>query len=86
GDSQKEDPKRFSRGALAGGFTHLLSSVFSTVGIVPLGGSAGFVSVTGQSRLRPFLIGGLIMVCLSFIPVAIGLLTTLPAPVAYAVE
>ncbi|MGG4494032.1 purine/pyrimidine permease [Brevibacillus reuszeri] len=86
GGQQQVDPKRFSRGTLIGGFTHLLSSVFSTVGIVPLGGSAGFVSVTGQSRMGPFLIGGLTMVCLSFIPAAIGLLTKLPGPVAYAVE
>ncbi|MGG1661929.1 purine/pyrimidine permease [Brevibacillus sp. NRS-1366] len=82
----KKDSRRFSRGAAVGGLAHVLSSVFSTVGIVPLGGSAGFVRMTGQSRLAPFLIGGIVMVCLSFIPPAIGLLTKLPAPVAYAVE
>lgn len=80
------DPRQLLRSTAAGGVTHLLSACFSTVGIVPLGGSTGFVHATRQYRMGPFLAGSVIMVILSFIPAAIGFLTRLPAPVAYAVE
>lgn len=81
-----EDPKHVFRSTAVSGVTHLLSASFSTVGIVPLGGSAGYVRMTGHRRIAPFLVGGLIMACLSFMPAVIGVLTMLPAPVAYAVE
>jgi xanthine/uracil permease len=81
-----QDPRPFKRGTFVGGIAHVLSATFSTVGIVPLGGTAGFVRMTGQTRLAPFLAGGVIMICISFFPGVVGLLTRLPAPVAYAVE
>ncbi|MGI2295382.1 purine/pyrimidine permease [Paenibacillus sp. GXUN7292] len=72
------------RGTITGGFSQLLSSVFSTVGMVPLSGSAGFVSLTGQRGKRPFLLACLLLAAVSLSPAIITLLTMLPGAVAYA--
>ncbi|MED1952808.1 purine/pyrimidine permease [Brevibacillus centrosporus] len=80
------DPRQVFRSTAVSGVTHVLSALFATVGIVPLGGSAGYVRMTGQKRMAPFLAGGLIMACLAFMPAIIRFLTTMPAQVAYAVE
>lgn len=78
------EPQELSRSSMVGGFSHLLSALFSTVGMVPLSGSAGFVRLTGQKSRLPFLLACLIMAGAAFLPGVIRLLTMLPGPVAYA--
>lgn len=78
------EPAELSRSSVVGGFSHLLSALFSTVGMVPLSGSAGFVRLTGQRSSIPFLLACLIMAAAAFFPGVIRLLTMLPGPVAYA--
>lgn len=72
------------RSTIAGGVSQLLSASFSTVGMVPISGSAGFVGMTGQRRRRPFLLACVLLAVLSLSPILIRVLTMLPGVVAYA--
>lgn len=78
------DYKALNRGGWAGGVAHMICSVFSTVGIVPLPVSAGFIRLTGQNRMRPFLIACVLLSCIALIPSVISYFALLPGPVAYA--
>jgi xanthine/uracil permease len=74
-----------SRSGTVNGVATLASSLFSTVGMVPLTVSAGFVSMTGEKRRRPYLAACLGVVAISCIPPVISFFAQLPGPVAYAV-
>ncbi|TCP63540.1 purine/pyrimidine permease [Baia soyae] len=76
--------KVLNRAGLMGGVTNLLSSVFSTVGMVPLSVAAGFIRMTGQKERRPFLIACGALALFSFFPIITGFLAQLPGPIAYA--
>jgi xanthine/uracil permease len=75
---------RLYRGTWIGGVSHLFSAVFSTIGVVPLPATAGFVRLTKQYRIIPFLFACGIMVMISLFPSVVGLLASLPLPVASA--
>ena len=62
----------------------MLSSVFSAVGVVPFSVAAGFVRMTGQSRMLPFFIASIALAIISFFPKVYSVLAMLPGPVAYA--
>lgn len=66
------------------GINTMLSSIFSTVGVVPFSVAAGFVRMTGQSRMLPFFIASIALALISFFPKVYSLLAMLPGPVAYA--
>ncbi|OCA88123.1 xanthine permease [Bacillus sp. FJAT-27225] len=83
-DTGKEVGNRLSAGVAAGGISHLLSSVFSTVGIVPLPATAGFVKLSRQNKIIPFLFASIIMVGISLFPFIVSALSSLPLPVASA--
>ena len=80
---QSED--RMKQASVASGLNHLLAGLFSSVGPVPISGSAGFVSATRTPGLRPFIVGGVIVTGISLVPQLMAVLAGLPAPVAYAV-
>lgn len=71
-------------GIWAGGISHLLSALFSTIAVVPLPATAGFVKLTKQFRIIPFLFACGVMVFISMFPSIVGLLASLPLPVASA--
>jgi xanthine/uracil permease len=79
----KED--RVKQASVASGINQMLAGVFSSIGPVPISGAAGFVSATRTPSLKPFMIGGLLVVLVSLFPDIMALLAALPAPVAYAV-
>ena len=83
---EKEDRKRGSlkSSGIISGINTMLSSVFSTVGVVPFSVAAGFVRMTGQSRMLPFFIASIALAVISFFPKVYSLLAMLPGPVAYA--
>ncbi|WHY86820.1 purine/pyrimidine permease [Neobacillus novalis] len=66
------------------GIGTILSSVFSTVGVVPFSVAAGFVRMTGQSRMLPFYIASISLAAISFFPKVYSLFAMLPGPIAYA--
>ncbi|MEI7027227.1 purine/pyrimidine permease [Paenibacillus sp. y28] len=84
-DSKLTLEKAIDRGGIGGGISHLLASTFSSVGIVPLPVSAGFIRLTQQSRRLPFLIACAGLVAISLAPGLVRWLALLPGPVANAV-
>ena len=56
--------------------------MFSTIGIVPLPASAGFIQLTGQRKVKSFLIASLILAGISFIPSIVNFISLLPGPIA----
>jgi xanthine/uracil permease len=77
--------KRLQRSSVISGISTLFSGFFSTVGGVPISHSAGFVKMTGQANLPPFLWGHLMLIVLSFFPGLFSFVSAIPAPVTYAV-
>ena len=75
---------KLNRGTWIGGVSHLFSAIFSTIAVVPLPATAGFVRLTKQYRIVPFLFACGIMVVISMSPSIVGLLASLPLPVASA--
>ncbi|MCP3774655.1 purine/pyrimidine permease [Paenibacillus sp. MZ04-78.2] len=79
------DPKRtLNRGVFAGGLSHGIAALFSTIAVVPLPVTAGFIRITEQTRLRPFLVAALLFAGISFVPAVVRAVAMLPGPVASA--
>lgn len=78
------DRQKLNRGGLIGGIANAASSLFSTVGMVPLSVSAGFIRMTGQTRMVPFLMACAALAIISFVPYISAFLAMLPGPIAYA--
>lgn len=78
-------PDRVKQGSVASGLNHIIAGLFSSIGPVPISGAAGFVSATRTPSLKPFIVGGFLVVAISLFPNIMALLAALPAPVAYAV-
>jgi xanthine/uracil permease len=81
---QKEERRRLNQAGMISGVNNLLSSLFSSVGVVPLSIAAGFVRMTGQSRMKPYMIGCVLLIVSSFLPAIYQALSLLPGPIAYA--
>lgn len=73
-----------NRGIFAGGFSHLIAGVLSTIAVVPLPVSAGFIQMTGQKKLKPFIFASIAMALLALIPSIVHVLSLLPGPIASA--
>lgn len=80
-----EAEDRIKQASVASGINHIFAGLFSAIGPVPISGAAGFVSATRNPSLKPFIMGGIVVVVISFFPGLMALLAALPAPVAYAV-
>lgn len=82
--SKENEKKTLNRGVWVGGISHVISSLFSTIGIVPLPASAGFIQLTGQNKIKSFLIASIILAAISFIPSVVNFISMLPGPIANA--
>jgi xanthine/uracil permease len=82
--NKEEFDDKLNRGTWAGGVSHLLSALFTTIAVVPLPATAGFVRLTKQYRIIPYQIACGIMIIISLFPSIISLLASLPLPVASA--
>lgn len=76
--------KKLYAGTWTGGISHVLSAMFSTIAVVPLPATAGFVKLTKQYRILPFLIACMVLIAISLFPSIVGILASLPLPVASA--
>ncbi|MFD2444634.1 purine/pyrimidine permease [Bacillus sp. CGMCC 1.16607] len=76
--------KRLYSGIWAGGVSHIVASLFSSIAVVPLPATAGFVKITKQYRILPFLVACGILIVISVFPPIVGFLAALPLPVASA--
>ncbi|MGG0178902.1 purine/pyrimidine permease [Gottfriedia acidiceleris] len=82
--SKENERQTLNRGIWVGGISHVFTSLFSTIGVVPLPASAGFIQLTGQKKVKPFLIANLILAGISFIPSFVSFISLLPGPIANA--
>jgi len=76
--------ERLYAGTWIGGISHIVSAMFSTIAVVPLPATAGFVKLTKQYRIFPFLVACVILIVTSLVPSIVGILASLPLPVASA--
>jgi xanthine/uracil permease len=81
---RQEISRRLNQAGIINGVNNLLSSLFSAVGVVPLSITAGFVRMTGQTRMKPYVIGCIMMIVSSLLPFIYHALSLLPGPIAYA--
>ncbi|MHC0038454.1 purine/pyrimidine permease [Pseudoneobacillus sp. C159] len=72
-------------GTFVGGVSHLLAAIFSTIAVVPIPATAGFVKITKQYKIQPFLFACGILMIVSMFPGIVGFMASLPLPVASAV-
>ncbi|MEW8984673.1 MAG: purine/pyrimidine permease [Bacillus anthracis] len=79
------EQKQLKDGTWVGGISHIISSIFSTVGVVPLPATAGFIRLTKQKYIRSFLLACMLLVVMSLFPSIIRYLASLPSAVASAV-
>ncbi|WP_226607114.1 purine/pyrimidine permease [Bacillus cereus] len=82
--SKENEKQTLNRGIWVGGISHIISSLFSTIGIVPLPASAGFIQLTGKRKVKSFLIASLMLAGISFIPSIVSFISMLPGPIANA--
>ncbi len=80
------DKKRLRSGGIISGINLLIGSMFSAVGSVPIAAAASFVSQTGLKKIKPFLLGGLLMCFIALFPPIINIMSSIPGPVCYAVS
>ncbi len=76
---------RLDRSYLLNGAYSIVSALFGLVPYAPFASSIGFLESTRIFHLRPYLIGGGLMVLLGSVPFLGGLLATLPVTVGNAV-
>ncbi|MDM5195529.1 purine/pyrimidine permease [Bacillus hominis] len=79
------EQRQLRNGTWVGGISHMISSLFSTVGVVPLPATAGFIRLTKQKYMRSFLFACVLLVVMSLFPSIIRYLASLPSAVASAV-
>lgn len=77
--------KGHDSGVIFTGIGDILSGLGATIGLVPYSASAGLVSLTGVGAKRPFILFSVIMMLMGLFPDIAGFLSSIPAPVGYAV-
>lgn len=75
---------QINRGSTVLGLNHGIAGLFSAIANVPLATSAGFISLTGQKRKRPFIYAALCLIAVSFFPALVAIISGIPSPVANA--
>jgi len=73
-----------NRSSFTLGINHGISGAFAGVAVITLASSAGFIRLTGEKRLRPFMLAAIVMMVVSFFPSIIYWLAQIPAPIANA--
>ncbi|MCH5584501.1 purine/pyrimidine permease [Shimazuella sp. AN120528] len=81
---QRADKKELNQSGWIGGISHLVSTIFSTIGMVSLTVTAGFVKTTNQTKTNVLKIACIALVILSCFPPIMSLLSQLPSQIAYA--
>lgn len=83
GDQSFEN-QQMNRGTMMMGFNHSLAGIFSTIAMVPLATSAGFIDITGQKKKQPFMYAALLLTSIAFFPPIVRYISMIPSPVANA--
>ncbi|GHA24033.1 purine/pyrimidine permease [Oceanisphaera arctica] len=83
-ERQPDLDKVINRSSWASGMSHVMAGSLSTIAVVPLPVTAGFIQLTGDSRRGPFMLACVLLALVALFPQAVGFLSLLPAPVANA--
>lgn len=83
-EDQQAGKKELNQSSWVSGLSHLLSSVFSTIGMVSLTVSAGLIKTTNQTKTNVLKTACIALVGLSFFPPVMSFLSQLPSQIAYA--
>lgn len=81
---ESKEKINYNRSTFVMGINHLISGCFSVVGSVPIAGVAGFIQTTKIKERLPYLLGSAVILLMSFFPVIMTFLASLPVPVGYA--
>ncbi|MGE5508996.1 MAG: purine/pyrimidine permease [Chitinophagales bacterium] len=73
------------RATLVNGLGTILTGLTSSIGLIPVASSAGFIRLTGVAARLPFTLSCVILAAMAFWPPAAHLIALLPLPLAYAV-
>ncbi|MFJ7971714.1 purine/pyrimidine permease [Psychrobacillus sp. NPDC096389] len=84
GNDTKNFESTINRSLFAGGISHILASGFSSLVVVPLPVTAGFLQMTGEKKIQPFLFASIALAVLALIPSIVHVLSLLPGPIANA--
>lgn len=74
----------YKSSAIVMGINQMLAALFSTVGLVPVSSSAGFIIMTRMKERLPFIIGSILILVMSFVPSITLFFSSIPIPVGYA--
>lgn len=83
-NEKKKEQGNLRKASLIAGINHFLSSIFSSIGSVPISGAAGFIATTKITSIIPFCIGSGMVILSSFFPHLMAFFASLPTPVGYA--
>lgn len=83
-NDQRAASKQLNHSGWISGLTHAISALFSTIGMVSLTVSAGFVKITNQTKTGPLKVACIALIILTFFPTITTILATLPGQIAYA--
>lgn len=84
GNDTKDFESTINRSLFTGGISHILASGFSSLVVVPLPVTAGFLQMTGEKKIKPFLFASMGLAVLALIPSIVHVLSLLPGPIANA--
>ncbi|SOC06035.1 xanthine/uracil permease [Ureibacillus xyleni] len=70
-----------SAGVISGANT-IISAIFSVVGVVPYTVTASFVQMTGQNKMKPYIIASFLLAFIAFFPSIYTIFAMLPGPIA----
>ncbi|WLV23806.1 purine/pyrimidine permease [Aciduricibacillus chroicocephali] len=84
GNDTRNYEKTINRSLFTGGISHFLAAGFSSLAVVPLPVTAGFLQMTGEKKIKPFLIASIALAVLALIPSIVHVLSLLPGPIASA--
>lgn len=73
------------KGVVCTGIGDILSGIGAMIGLVPYSASAGLISLTGVGAKGPFILFSVVMMLMGLFPSIALFLSSIPAPVGYAV-
>ncbi|SET13661.1 Xanthine/uracil permease [Salinibacillus kushneri] len=76
--------EEMNKGSYTLGINQGLSALFSSVAVVTLASSSGFMELTGQRRKNPFMYAAILLIIIAFFPPIVSFLSKIPSPVANA--
>ena len=75
---------RLKQTGVVSGVNQLLGGLFSSIGAVPISGSAGFIATTKITSKIPFLLGSFLIILISLFPPFTSFVAAIPKAVGYA--